>query len=203
MIAWSIQTARRSGLFERIIVSTDSAEIAEVARSHGAETPFERPAAIADDHSGTLEVVAHAARWAESENLAADTICCIYATAPLLSPEDLSAGLAALDAGGWDYVLAAASFPQVFRAFLRQDNGAMEAVFPEHSLTRSQDLSPTFHDAGQFYWGRRQAWLESRPIYGPRTTFVELPPNRVRDIDTPDDWIMAERLFEILQRDEE
>lgn len=201
MIAWSIAAAHDSGLFERIIVSTDSAEVAEVAREAGAETPFERPAELSDDHCGTLEVITHAARWASEAGLRPEAICCLYATAPFVAPADLEAGLEELRRGGWDYVFAAGRLPQpVHRSFVRSDDGAMELLFPEHRLTRSQDLPPVYHDAGQFYWGRADAWLEGRPIFGPRTAFIELPPGRVQDIDTPEDWTMAERMFENLRR---
>lgn len=200
MIAWSIDAARKSGLFGRVIVSTDSEEVAEVAREAGAEVPFVRPPELSDDHCGTLEVITHAARWARDEGLAPEAICCLYATAALTQPGDLRASLDVLEGGGWDYVFAAGRFSQpVQRAFLKACGGEMELLFPDHRLTRSQDLPPVYHDAGQFYWGRFYAWLEGRPIYGPRTSFVELPPERVQDIDTPEDWTQAERLFSLAQ----
>lgn len=203
MIHWPIAAAAASGLFDRIIVSTDDDEIAAVAEAAGAQAPFRRPAKLSDDHCGTLEVIAHAARWALEQGWALANICCIYPTAPFIQPEDLARGLDRLSTGPWDYVMAAGRFSYpVQRGFRRSPEGAMEMMFPEHRLTRSQDLPPVYHDAGQFYWGTAQAWLDERPIFGPRTSFVELPPWRVQDIDTPDDWAMAERLFAILEKEE-
>lgn len=203
MIEWPIAAARASGLFDRILVSTDSGEVAAVAEKAGVDVPFVRPPELSGDHCGTLEVITHAALWAEEEGLAPDAICCLYATAVFVGPEDLARGRAKLDDGGWDYVFAAGRFAQpVQRAFVKADDGAMVLLFPEHRLTRSQDLPAVYHDAGQFYWGRADAWREGRPIFGPRTSFIELPAGRVQDIDTPEDWTMAEHLFGLMRRTE-
>jgi pseudaminic acid cytidylyltransferase len=200
MIAWSIETAWNSGLFDRVIVSTDCDEVADVARKSGADVPFKRPAELSDDHCGTLEVITHAAQWAVGAGAAPKSICCIYATAPFVQADDLQCGLAEMTQRGWDYVFAAARFQQpVYRSFSRSEDGSMEMVFPEHRLTRSQDLPAVYFDAGQFYWGATDTWRRGAPIFGSRTSFVELPADRVQDIDTPDDWAEAERLFERLK----
>ena len=202
MIAWSIEAALASRLYDRVIVSTDDDQIAEVARHAGAEVPFRRPANLADDHCGTIEVIGHAARWMAEAGWQVDAICCIYATAPLLSPADLASGLEQLETGRWDYVIGAGRFTYpAHRGFLRAGDGRIELLFPEHRLTRSQDLPAVFHDAGQFYWGHSQAWREEREMLGTNSSFVELPPWRVQDIDTPDDWKMAEYLFEMHVKD--
>jgi N-acylneuraminate cytidylyltransferase len=204
MIGWPIEAARESGMFDRIIVSTDADEIAETAREAGAEVPFVRPPELADDHCGTLEVITHAARWAADQGQRPDFICCLYATAVFAAPDDLKRGLETLREGGWDYVFAAGRYGQpVQRAFVKGADGAMELLFPKDRLTRSQDLAPAYHDAGQFYWGRTEAWAEGRPIFGRRTAFVELPSDRVQDIDTPEDWTKAERLFRMMRRNED
>ena len=201
MIAWSIAAARDSGLFEHVLVSTDDAEIAEVARGAGAEVPFMRPDDLSGDHVGTVEVIAHAVRWAEAAGWAFDAVCCLYATAPFVAAEDLRLARAQLDAGGWDFVFPALRYGHpVQRAFGRGPDGAMALLFPEHRLTRTQDLAPVYHDAGQFYWGTRDAWLSGRPIFGERSSFIELSPWRAQDIDTPEDWTRAEYLFEIMKR---
>jgi len=193
MIAHSILCARDSGLFERVIVSTDDAEIARVARDHGAEVPFMRPAELSDDHTGTTDVVAHAVGWLQDHGATPEAVCCIYATAPFLRHEDLRAGLAALTAGAWDYAFAAATFAApVYRAFQRAAGGGLEMLFPQHFNTRSQDLPQVFHDAGQFYWGTPAAWLGKRRVFGPASTVVMIPRWRVHDIDTEEDWTRAE-----------
>lgn len=196
MIAWAIGTAVESGLFERVIVSTDDEEIARAARAAGAEVPFARPAHLADDMCGTVEVVSHAVGWLCDQGWSAPAACCIYATAAFTTAADLAAARD-LQSEGWDYVLAAGAFDRpVQRAFARAANGSVTPLFPEHRLARTQDLEPTYYDAGQFYWGATEAWLERRPIFGHRTSFIELPGERAIDIDTPADWASAERRFE-------
>lgn len=194
MIAWPIGTALGCGLFDRVIVSTDDAQIAEIGTGAGAEVPFIRPAELSDDHAGTLDVVHHAVDWLGSAGSNFDTVCCLYGTAAFASPDDLIAGWDLLTIGDWDYVFAAGRFarpPQ--RAFVKAPNGAMALLLSQFADSRSQDLEPAFYDAGQFYWGSASAWAAQRPIYGKRTAFIELPPSRALDIDTPEDWAMAER----------
>jgi N-acylneuraminate cytidylyltransferase len=194
MIAYSIECALRSGLFDRVIVSTDDSEIAGVAIEHGAETPFVRPPELSDDHAGTTEVVAHAVQFLQQQ-ASLTAVCCIYATAPFIDSEDLSRGWSLLQAGDWQYVFSATTFAfPIFRSFRRTESHAVQMFFPEHFTTRSQDLPEAMHDAGQFYWGRPQAWLEHRIIFGDRSTVVAIPRWRVQDIDTAEDWHRAETL---------
>lgn len=199
MIAWSIAAALKSGLFDRIIVSTEDSEVAHVAREHGAEVPFLRPLDLADDHTGTIPVMAHAVGWAEEQGWALDAVCCIYPTAALLSSDDLARGLDLLDDSRFDFAFSATDYPSpIFRAFRRTDEGGVEMFFPEHFSSRSQDLPRALHDAAMFYWGRPAAWLSARTLFGPRSTPLLIPRWRVQDIDTPDDWLRAEALFRAL-----
>lgn len=193
IIAWSIDVARVSGLFDHIIVSTDDAEIAGVAKQYGAEIPFIRPAELSDDHTGTIEVIAHATEWALRQGWPVSAVCCIYATAPFVQVEDLRRGLCALESGDWAYAFAVAYFvAPIFRAFKQAGNGGVEMFFPEHFKMRSQDLPMALHDAGQFYWGRPSAWLENKRIFDRHSIPVIIPHWRVQDIDTEDDWKRAE-----------
>lgn len=193
MIAWSIEAAQQSGLFEHILVSTDDAEIAAVARECGAETPFVRPAELSDDHTGTTEVVAHATRWAQAQGWRLTAVCCIYATAPFVRAEDLVRGLQALERGDWAYAFTATDYPApIFRSFKRDERGAVEMFFPERFKTRSQDLPAALHDAGQFYWGRPEAWTEGKRIFDRHSYALVVPRWRVQDIDNEDDWSRAE-----------
>lgn len=199
MIAWAIAAARDSGLFDAVVVSTDDAEIAEVARAHGASVPFLRPAALADDHAGTAAVVKHALGWYRDQGLDPDPVCCLYATAPFVRPADLQQGLRLLDDPAVDYAIAITPYTApIQRALRRQAGGGLAMFDPAHAFTRSQDLEPAYHDAGQFYWGRAVAWLEDRSDYSGATRPVVLPPHRVQDIDTPEDWTRAEWLFKAL-----
>jgi pseudaminic acid cytidylyltransferase len=199
IIAWSIEAARALGLFDHIVVSTDDAEIAEVAKAHGAEVPFMRPAALSDDHTGTSPVVAHAIEWYREHGHIPDPVCCIYATAPFVTAADLQRGLQTLTDTGSDFAFSVTSYAfPVQRAIRLTNGGRAEMLQPEHFNTRSQDLEEAFHDAGQFYWGRAEAWLSGKVIFGPHTAAVQLPRHRVQDIDTAEDWQRAEYLFRAL-----
>lgn len=199
MIAWSIEAAKSSGIFERIIVSTDDTEIAEVAIKWGAEAPFIRPAELSNDYAATTEVIAHAAQWALDQGLDLSAVCCIYATAPFVLTDDLKRGWDALNSGEWDYAFTVTDFAApIFRSFKQTDDGGVKMFFPEHFASRSQDLPIALHDAGQFYWGRPAAWLEGKSIFDRHSVPVFIPRWRVQDIDTPDDWERAEILAPII-----
>ena len=195
LIAHAIRLARASGLFDHVVVSTDDAEIADVARDAGAERPFMRPAALADDHTGTVPVVGHAIAACRTLGWRVEEVCCIYPAVPLLPVAVLAEALALLGSDDTDYVFPVLAFRSpIQRALQRCDDGRTRPVFPESTQTRTQDLPPAFHDAGQFYWGRAQAWLGGLSLHGNARTLV-LPDDSVVDIDTPDDWARAEALF--------
>jgi pseudaminic acid cytidylyltransferase len=200
MLAWSIDAAKKSGCFERVVVSTDDDEIAEVAKEYGAEVPFKRPAQWSDDHSTTLDVMSHAVHWLRDHAAPTDAVCCIYATAPFIQPQDLRAGLDLLRAHPVDYVISVTHYPfPIQRALRCREDGRIEMMQPENVHVRSQDLEPTLHDAGQFYWGQTQAWLSKERILGPQTLPLILPSHRVQDIDTEEDWVRAQWLFAAMQ----
>jgi len=201
MIAWSIEAARLSGCFARIIVSTDDEEIAEVARQHGAEVPFIRPPELSDDHTGTLPVLTHAIHQLTVSKSAPALACCIYATAPFLQAADLQRGLQILLESGADYAFSVTTYAfPIQRAVRRLSSGRLGMFEPQHMSARSQDLEEAYHDAGQFYWGRSQAWLASLPIFSEHAVPVILPNHRVQDIDTPEDWRRAELMREIMDK---
>jgi N-acylneuraminate cytidylyltransferase len=193
MIAWSIEVALTSELFDKVIVSTDDDEIAKVALEWGAEVPFLRPKELSDDYSGINEVVAHAVRWMLEKNEIISDICCIYATAPFICKEDLSKGLEILKQDDWEFVFSATTFSSsVFRSFQKGDDGSLEMLFQDYYYTRSQDLPVSFHDAGQFYWGKPEAWTSLKKVFDDYSTIVPISRWRVLDIDTDDDWKQAE-----------
>jgi len=193
MIAWSIEAAIKSTMFDRIVVTTDDEEIARIAREYGAEVPFIRPSELSDDYAGTTEVIAHAIQALADIDIHVDTVCCIYATAPFVRPTDIIESYKAFTSGDWDYCFTVTDFPApIFRSFKRDVNGAVEMFYPEHFKTRSQDLPEAFHDAGQFYWGRAEAWINGAVIFSDRSYGFSIPRWRVQDIDTLDDWKRAE-----------
>jgi pseudaminic acid cytidylyltransferase len=200
IIAYSIRAALDSGLFDRIIVSTDAPEIAEIARSCGAETPFVRPRELSDDYTGTDAVVKHAIHSLMEQGAGITYACCIYATAPFLQVRYLREGYERLIASGKDFVFSVTSFAfPIQRALRISAAGTIEAVNPEHIFTRSQDLEICFHDAAQFYWGRAQAYLDGVVSYSAASLPVILPRHLVQDIDTPEDWSRAELMYRALQ----
>lgn len=200
MIAWAIAAARDSGCFERIVVSTDSADIARVAQDCGAEAPFLRPAELSDDHTGTTPVVAHAIRALQQAGEEPAQVCCIYATAPFLQATDLREGLRKLEEIGCDFVFSVTAFAApIQRAMRITPAGRVEMFDPGQFLARSQDLEPAYHDAAQFYWGRTGAWLQGLPLFSPASAPLVLPRHRVQDIDTPEDWERAEMMWRLRQ----
>jgi len=199
MIAWSILASQESGVFDRIIVSTDDPEIASISRECGADVPFIRPAELSDDHTGTMPVVAHAIKWHLNQGLDPKQVCCIYATAPFAQGIDIRRGLSVLETSGADFAFSVTSFAfPIQRAIKLRTDGRMEMFDPVHFQTRSQDLPDAYHDAGQFYWGKKAAWLSDASIFAPCSAPVILPRYRVQDIDTPEDWEQAEALMRAL-----
>lgn len=195
IIAYSIEAALQSGLFDVVLVSTEDEEIADCARRLGAETPFRRPVQLADDHTGTNAVVRHAADWIQANGVPVEQICCLYATAPFVTADDLRAAQALLGPNV-DFVFAATHFDfPVQRALLRLPDGRVAPMFPHWIRMRSQDLQEALHDAGQFYWGRPAAFAQFEVPFEARALAYELPRERVQDIDTPADWTRAEQLF--------
>ncbi len=196
MIHWSIHAAKESGCFDRIVVSTDDQEVAAQAQAAGAEAPFVRPPELSDDHTPTLPVIRHALEWLGAHGAAPRFACCIYATAPFIEAGDLRAAFSRLESSGANYVFTATSFAFPPARSLRLDDaGYAVPAFPEFIASRSQDLPEMFHDAGQFYWGMAQAFLEEEPIFARGSLPFMLPRSRVQDIDTPEDWRHAELLF--------
>jgi len=200
MIAWSIAAALQSGCFDQVMVSTDDDEIADVARQHGATVPFIRPAALADDHTGTTPVIRHAIEWQQAQGHMPDQVCCIYATAPFVSGEYLRRGQVALIEAGCDYAFSVTSYAFPIQRAVRITAAKRVEMFnPEYFDIRSQDLEEAYHDAGQFYWGTAVAWQQESRIFGVNSVPVMLPRHVVQDIDTPEDWVRAEWLFKAMQ----
>jgi len=200
IIAHSIGAALESGCFDRVIVSTDDEEIAAVARQWGAETPFLRPATLADDHTGTNAVVKHAIGWFREAGHAVELACCIYATAPFVQARYLRQGLERLASSDKAFAFSVTSFPfPIQRAIRINAAGAVEAIWPENISRRSQDLEEAFHDAGQFYWGRADAFLTDTVLFSPASLPVVLPRHLVQDIDTLEDWQRAEHMYRALE----
>ena len=200
LIAWSVAAAIDSQIFDQIIVSTDDAEIATTAQDYGAYVPFIRPSSLSDDFSGTSEVIAHAISQLELSDIKMTPVCCLYATAPFATADDLRDGYAmwSRDKGNYPVFTATTySFP-IQRGFLLDENNRSQMLSPDMYDVRSQDLPEVFHDAGQSYWASAYQWLNN-PRFGMNSIPLILPRWRVQDIDTEEDWVQAELMHQLIE----
>jgi len=202
MIAYSIEATKNTGIFDRIIISTDSKEIASIAKEFGAEVPFIRPVKLADDFIGTDAVILHALKWLMEDGEKIDYICCIYATAPFVKAEYIIKGYNILcdKHAASCFSVTTYSFP-IFRSLKISNQGRLEMFWPEHRGARSQDLPEAYHDAGQFYWADAKKYLKEKQFYSKNAVPVVLPRYLVQDIDTLEDWETAEKMYSVLQMD--
>jgi pseudaminic acid cytidylyltransferase len=200
IIAYSIVAAQNCGLFSRIIVSTDSKEIAGVAEEFGSEVPFIRPAELSDDFTDTSAVILHTLNWLEKNDALPDYFCCLYATAPFIQVKSIKEGFGRLKQEDATSAFSVASFAYpILRALKTDDNGCLKMFWPEHKTTRSNDLPEAYHDAGQFYWGHTRRFLKERTFFSSKAIPVVMPRHLVQDIDTPEDWEVAEYMYKALK----
>ena len=199
IIKYSIQAAHNSGCFDRVIVSTDDDEIADVAKQLGAEVPFMRPDSLADDFTPTVDVLKHAIEWLEQQGETIAYACCIYATAPFIGVEAIRRGADLVAQPGVEYAFSATAYAfPIQRAFFLDAQNRVSMSQPEHFNTRSQDLPPAYHDAGQFYWGSASAFKQAKPFFADYAQAVLLPRYLVQDMDTEEDWLNAELMYALL-----
>ena len=201
MMAWSIDAAVASGLFDAIHVSTDDPEIAAIAREYGATVPFMRSRELADDHTGLGKVVHSHVQQLADVGVHPALCCVLFATAPFVTPDLLREGLERLQADPASrFAVAVAHFPfPIQRAVRLTEASLMQPFWPENIPKRSQDLEPAYHEAGQFYWARTRALLDRVSIYAGTAAPVIVPGYRVQDIDTEEDWVRAECLHRVLE----
>jgi N-acylneuraminate cytidylyltransferase len=201
VILYTIDAARQSGSFDHIVVSTDDDAVASIAHDAGVDVPFRRPAELSDDYASTHAVTGHALRCLAHESVVPELACCLYATAPFLTPELIRRGLEALCRYDADFAVSIAPFHfPIQRAVRKLDSGFVEPFWPDCMPCRSQDLEPAWHDAGQMYWGKAQAFMDERPLWGENTAGVPVEPDRVQDIDTEADWRIAELKYQVLSK---
>ena len=201
LIAYSIEVALKSELFDKVVVSTDDEKIASIARKCGAEVPFLRPEILSDDFTGTGAVISHALRFLEQNGEKYHYLCSIYPTAPLLQKEYLIKGYEELKNSDAHSTFSATSMPfPIQRTFKLTKNERCEMFTPEHFTSRSQDLEEAYQDAGQFYWTNLNTKSDDI-IFGKDSIPIILPRELVQDIDTLEDWQRAEKLYAILHQD--
>lgn len=201
LIAYSIELALSTNLFNKIIVSTEDEEIAEIAKQYGAETPFMRPENLADDFTGIEAVRDHAVQYFKDLGEHYEYSCMIFATAPLLMKKYLLQGFDAIKNSNAFNAFGVSSFPfPIQRTFKIKDNNRCQMFTPEHYMTRSQDLEEAYQDAGQFYWTNWKNKSEEGYLYSNDSIPIVIPRHLVQDIDTPEDWRFAELMYETIQK---
>lgn len=195
IIAYSIEAALKSGLFDEVMVSTDDEEIAGVARQYGAKVPFMRTAATANDYATTADVISEVLDMYRGQGMTFDKVCCIYATAPFVTTEHLSEAYQKLSSGRYASVFAAVAFSYPVWRGLSMTDDRIRMIWPEYRYSRSQDLKPVYHDAGQFYFSTVAAFLQNSGFWGENTGAILLSELEVQDLDTETDWKLAEMKF--------
>ena len=192
MIAYAIQAAIDSELFDHVVVTTDDDEISEIAKQLGAEVPFKRPVALSDDQTPTVPVIRHAIEHCRNIGWKFDMVCCIYPCVPLIQVQDLKKSLEQLNSSDAQFCFPVGEYPSPIQRALRMNSSSViSGFYPEFELSRSQDLEAAYFDAGQFYWGATSSWLTNDRIHNNSVGYV-IPTWRTVDIDTPDDWRRAE-----------
>ena len=199
IILWVIKTAKLSNCFDRIIVSTDDSKIAKLCKNNGIEVPFIRPKEISDDHSDTASVISHSINWFKQNNENPTNVCCLYATAALISSKDIQKGFKIYKNSNVNFAFTATSYPYpIQRSFKINKNNEIKMFYPKNYRKRSQDFEQAFHDAGQFYWGKAEAWLRNKIIFDSKSIPILIPRYKAQDIDTLEDWKNAELIFKAL-----
>ncbi|WP_368506775.1 pseudaminic acid cytidylyltransferase [Colwellia sp. 1_MG-2023] len=201
IIAYSIEAALTSQCFDQVIVSTDDAEIAQIAREYGALTPFIRPDELSDDHCGTLEVINHAINWLKTAGTPAKYVCTLYGTSPFVKASSLKQAFKVLTSQTEKiYCFGVCEYPvPIQQAFSISHSQTIEMFDPDSFGIRTQDLTPAFFDAGQFYWGTAEGFLSEKCMFSEAAIPYVLPKYEVHDIDNNDDWVLAEAMFNALK----
>lgn len=200
IIAYAIQAALNSNLFEEVIVSTEDNEIAEIAKEFGATVPFFRSEKNADDYATTSDVLLEVLDEMEKKRKNSENVCCIYPTAPLIDSRDLKLAKDIFIEGEFDSLIScvAFSFP-IQRAFILDSNKEIKLLHPELIHTRSQDLETTYHDAGAFYFFNVKSFRNNKSLWSGKIGSYELTETKVQDIDTIEDWKLAELKYSLLK----
>lgn len=198
IIAYSIEAALNSNLFDEIMVSTEDAEIAEIAQECGANIPFFRSDENSNDYVGLADVIAEVLHAYLEQGISFDTFCCILPTAPLITLDDLVQSQKKLVTENRDTVFPVVRFGYPIQRSLQVEGGKVSMVWPEHYISRSQDLVLHYHDCGLFYWGKSTQFLQTKRFFTDNSACVEIPEIRVQDVDTLEDWHICEIKYRLL-----
>ena len=196
IIAYSIQTAIKSGVFDEVMVSTDDDEIAEIAKKYGAVIPFKRNPETSNDTATTTDVIIEVLNKYKKLGINYDYACCIYPTAPFITVNSLKIGLDKMLEDKTEVAIPVVKYSYPIQRALEVDSdGKLSMIYPEHSRSRSQDLTPCYHDAGQFYWFKTSAIKKDMELLKMKASPIIIPETQVQDIDTEEDWVIAEMKY--------
>lgn len=200
IISYSIQAALNSELFEEVMVSTDDDEIELVAKNFGASVPFKRSEKTSNDFATTFDVIEEVINSYIKLGRVFENVCCIYPCAPFIAEKKIRDAYDILSAQYFDTVFPVVkyAFP-IQRSLQMNDFGKINFLYPENALTRSQDLPPSYHDAGQFYWINVKACICKKMVVTPNTGCIEISELEAHDIDNEIDWKIAEIKYQILK----
>jgi N-acylneuraminate cytidylyltransferase len=199
IIAYSIEAAIQSGLFTEVMVSTDDNEIAEIAKQYGANVPFFRSPQTANDYANIGEVIEEVLTQYQNQGKVFDNVCCLLATAPFIKPERLYEAYQLMLNKKYDSVFPIVRFSYPIQRALRLQNENVSMFQPENFAKRSQDLEPAYHDSGQFYWMKVEAFMKQKRFFAQNTGAISRPEPEVQDIDNEEDWKLAELKYKMQQ----
>jgi N-acylneuraminate cytidylyltransferase len=197
IIKYSIDAAKKTKLFDMILVSTDNNRITKVSKKYGATVPFKRPKKLSDDSTGIIEVVAHSIKWLRMKNIFPNYVCCIFATAPLIQHKKIIEGLKILKKNKTNFLISATNYSaNIHRSFIISDKKKrIKLVFKKKFYSKKSDEKKIFHDAGQFYWAKAQTWVSKKKMFTSKSSIIKLKRKHVQDINTIEDWQFAKLLF--------
>jgi len=198
IIAYSIEAAIKSNLFDEVMVSTDDKEIAEIAIKHGAKVPFYRSKKTSNDYAGLTDVIIEVINQYNKQGTVFDNVCCILATAPFISDEDLINSFSKLENSNFDSVFPVVKYSFPIQRAMQFDKDKIKMIWPENMTKRSQDIESSYHDAGLFYWTRVNVLVEKNKLWTDNTTAIEIREQTAQDIDTPEDWTIAELKYKLI-----
>lgn len=199
IIAYSIEAALESGCFDKVVVSTDDPDIANIARQYGAEVPGLRSAANSDDYAPIVDVILEVVESLERVGESPEYLCCIFATAPFVTGEKIASAYSRLVEGNFSAVFPVMEFSYPIQRSLEfKEDGSVGMVWPENLLARSQDLPKRYHDSGQYYWVVTEAMKRENTLFTRNSSGIVISQREAQDVDTLDDWLMAETKYKAL-----
>lgn len=201
IIAYSIEAALDSGLFDEVMVSTDDSEVAQIAKEYGAIVPFFRTTENSNDHATLADVLIEVIDVYLKKDVRFNQFACILPTSPFISKEKLVEGFSLMDKEGYSSVFPVLRYSYPIKRALKldEDTGCISMIWPEYLKTRSQDLAPSFHDSGQFYCVNVEGFIKEKTLFTEKSGIIELSELEVQDIDTLEDWRVAEMKFRLVQ----